>query len=342
MKYNGVLVNHSFSKINVFDEHDPGIRDDCLSYLRIIYKILLENNIGLLQQEIKSEYKSTDFTIELEVQDKNEIQASLKYLIRFECKFIRPMSYKKEMLSKYSKVFSWNDEGVEPQQFVSTMIPNTFIEPQFAGWSSRAKTCCMIAGNKFVSSYTELELYSERIKTIRWFEQNAPTDFDLYGTGWDTIAAKKGLLNRIVRKLNRVLPGYMNKIYFPLYRGPVVRKIDVLSKYRFSICYENIRDCPNYITEKIWDSFFAGCIPIYWGASNIMSHVPANCFIDRRSFSDHNELYKFMRNMTESDYEDYQKRIVELLKSKAAQAFSAQTFADNVVKSIIGDLKGAK
>ncbi len=43
-------------------------------------------------------------------------------------------------------------------------------------------------------------------------------------------------------------------------------KLRYLSKYRFNICPENM-DAKEYVTEKIWDSFEAGCIPIYGGAN---------------------------------------------------------------------------
>lgn len=42
-------------------------------------------------------------------------------------------------------------------------------------------------------------------------------------------------------------------------------KIEYLSNFRFNICPENM-DAKDYVTEKIWDSFEAGCIPIYSGA----------------------------------------------------------------------------
>ena len=67
------------------------------------------------------------------------------------------------------------------------------------------------------------------------------------------------------------------------------RKIDVLKKYRFCICYENIKDVSGYVTEKIFDAFWAGCIPVYLGADNISDHVPKNCFISRRDFGSDEE-----------------------------------------------------
>lgn len=44
-------------------------------------------------------------------------------------------------------------------------------------------------------------------------------------------------------------------------------KINYMSKFKFNLCPEN-SDYPGYVTEKIFDSFKAGCIPIYWGADN--------------------------------------------------------------------------
>ncbi len=45
-----------------------------------------------------------------------------------------------------------------------------------------------------------------------------------------------------------------------------------------------MKNKPGYITEKIWDSFKARSIPIYWGASNIEEYIPINTFIDFRKF----------------------------------------------------------
>lgn len=44
-------------------------------------------------------------------------------------------------------------------------------------------------------------------------------------------------------------------------------KISYLKQFRFNLCPEN-SDSDGYVTEKIFDSFMAGCIPIYWGSNN--------------------------------------------------------------------------
>ncbi|WP_226896450.1 glycosyltransferase family 10 domain-containing protein [Poseidonibacter ostreae] len=59
---------------------------------------------------------------------------------------------------------------------------------------------------------------------------------------------------------------------------------------------------PGYITEKIFDSFFAGCVPVYLGADNITEHIPKECFIDKREFDTYEKLYKYLKNMSDEEY----------------------------------------
>lgn len=46
--------------------------------------------------------------------------------------------------------------------------------------------------------------------------------------------------------------------------GPVTDKFAVASDYRFMVAMENDL-YPGYVTEKLVDSWTAGCIPIWWG-----------------------------------------------------------------------------
>lgn len=51
--------------------------------------------------------------------------------------------------------------------------------------------------------------------------------------------------------------------------GKIVHnKIEWLKDYKFNLCYEN-SSYPGYLTEKIFDAFAAGCIPIYWGDNSL-------------------------------------------------------------------------
>ena len=60
-------------------------------------------------------------------------------------------------------------------------------------------------------------------------------------------------------------------------------KIDTLRRYKFCVAIENSAD-QHYVTEKVYDALVAGCVPIYFGAPNVLEYVPhANAIIDVRA-----------------------------------------------------------
>lgn len=99
-----------------------------------------------------------------------------------------------------------------------------------------------------------------------------------------------------------------------------------------------LKDIPGYITEKIFDSLFAGCIPVYWGAPNITDFVPSNVFIDKRNFKTYDELYKYMKNMPNSEYTTYLENIKKFLNSDKMYLFSAENFSKIIVENILKEI----
>lgn len=86
-----------------------------------------------------------------------------------------------------------------------------------------------------------------------------------------------------------------------VFRGsvPVHRKNLALGITKFSVCFENSRDpywACGWVTEKIYDCLGSGCIPIYWGAPDVTDRIPAELFIDYRSFDSPviPNLYKYL------------------------------------------------
>lgn len=53
--------------------------------------------------------------------------------------------------------------------------------------------------------------------------------------------------------------------------GNVDDKIEWLKSYKFNLCFEN-SSYPGYLTEKLFDAFLAGCVPIYWGDTSLKIH----------------------------------------------------------------------
>ena len=174
--------------------------------------------------------------------------------------------------------------------------------------------------NKF--SRHPRELYSERRAAIRYFERTQPDNFDLFGVRWNQPQ------NLVERWIPWMRPQYSS------YRGVVKNKWDVMPRYRFSLCYENVRDEPGYVTEKIFDSLRCGCVPIYWGAPNIGDYVDKDAFIDRRRFKDHAELGDYLSSIREPEYEKYQQAIrLYLMGPKFAQ-FLPPAYADTIIQTL--------
>jgi hypothetical protein len=108
-----------------------------------------------------------------------------------------------------------------------------------------------------------------------------------------------------------------------------------MQKYKFSVCYENATGITGYITEKIFDSFFAGCVPVYLGAPNVTDYIPAETFIDKRNFKNYGELYRYMKSMTDEEYNKYLGAIKDFVHSGRIYPFSAECFAETLFREIV-------
>ncbi len=250
------------------------------------------------------------------------------YLIILESEIIKPDNFAKENHFYFKKVFTWNDDLVDNIRYFKLNLANKIPSGFRIDINKKDKFCTMIAGNK--KNLDSRELYSERLKAINWFEKNHPNMFDLYGFNWDksklTFPYSKFNKHKLFRKL-------FSKSY-QVYKGKVERKKDTLERYKFSICYENAKDINGYITEKIFDCFFAGVIPVYLGPSNISDIIPKDTFIDMRTFSDYSQLFDFLNDMTMSQYLDYVDSIERFVNGNEIDPFSASNFSSVLVKEL--------
>ncbi|MDN5130741.1 glycosyltransferase family 10 domain-containing protein [Aliarcobacter butzleri] len=256
-----------------------------------------------------------------------------KYLILFESELIKPDNWDLKKHKYFNKIFTWKDDIIDNKKYFKFNFAQEIPNKINKDLSKKKKLCTLIAGNKKVNH--SLELYSKRVEAIRWFEKNYPKDFDFYGMGWDEYTPANKYIRYGFRKLKLSKLFQLLKPNFPSYKGKVDSKKEVLEKYKFAICYENAKDISGYITEKIFDCFFAGCIPIYWGADNIIKHIPKECFIDKRKFDSYEEIYKYIKNMSDVEYIKYLDNIENFLNSEKAYKFSSECFAKTLIGTII-------
>jgi alpha(1,3/1,4) fucosyltransferase len=256
------------------------------------------------------------------------------YLISCESSSVWPSNWKRANHAPFKKVFTWSPEWADGKKYIRMHL--TFKLPEFAPYtpSSADKFCCLIASQKY--SWVSEELYSERVRAIRWFEKHHPDEFDLYGQRWDRFFFKKRLSpsNPILDRVYSKLPWLPRLRSFPSWRGTIPSKRNVLPRYKFSICYENA-SYRGWLTEKMLDAMFAGSVPVYLGDPEVTKLVPKEAFIDKRAFPDYEALYRHLKGMSQTEYEGHRQAMHNFVHGEAIKVFGGRAFVDMIVREII-------
>lgn len=82
-----------------------------------------------------------------------------------------------------------------------------------------------------------------------------------------------------------------------------------------------------------------GCVPVYWGADNVLDYIPEGCFVDRRRFKSTDEVHDFLLSISPQEYEIYHANIVKFLKGDVVKKFNSGYFASTVVELISNEIK---
>lgn len=304
---------------------------------RLLREVLLKQGIELNTPDVNLG-RPVSFDIHLEGWPL-EAQTRPRYLIALENPNINKLNARVDYCAQFELVFAWDLRLHHLNNVVPILIPHPMEWQDFPGPEERPIFSCLINANKAFREMLENDLYVERIQVIRWYEKNAPEHFKLYGLGWDKPPPAYTAGDRLARAMSRLKTRLLGIAPFPSFQGEVPDKSTVLRQARFSYCYENSRDIPNYITEKMLDSLVAGCVPIYWGANNVQEHVPANCFIDRRLFTDTAAVHQHLMVMDKAAYQHYQQNIREFLTSEWARKFSSERVVQTIVERICQDFQ---
>ena len=112
------------------------------------------------------------------------------------------------------------------------------------------------------------------------------------------------LVNRSKRQIISAGRLYNNVGWNISGRSDHIEKIQFLSKFKFTISFEN-RDYLGYTTEKIIHPMFANSIPIYWGNNNVgITDFNPKSFINAKNYSSDEELIDYI-NFLDSNLEEY-------------------------------------
>ncbi len=133
------------------------------------------------------------------------------------------------------------------------------------------------------------DLYGLRFEFVRQF--GTKPGFILRGVGWE-------------QTMNGKCCWYRKPIRYADPPSSCEDKLSVLGECRFALAIENVV-YPGYVTEKIYDVFRSGAVPVYMGAPDIEDFVPADCFVDYRHFASPEALWNCLEGMTEARWERY-------------------------------------
>jgi hypothetical protein len=214
-----------------------------------------------------------------------------------------PFSQRKGLLMCYSNRVSglWaiRQAGLAGLPFFGRML---------AGWE------CSLS---LVTELSRGDLYGERRAIAREAERYMPDFLDVFGAGWNGEQISW-------------CPLYPNRPY-RCWRGKVeISKDELSAEYRFVIAYENFRGRRGYISEKIFDAFQAGSVPVYLGEERIAEFVPREAFVDARNFRTRRELLAYLQSCPEPEWREMRQAGQNFLRSAAFQTFTDEAFAERM------------
>ena len=182
----------------------------------------------------------------------------------------------------FDAVMTWRENVLHNQKIF--YMPPVYFEPilPLKRYAFEQRRKMVLIGSILLKNNIPNSLYHERYKIITWMEKNHPGELDFYGRN------SRNTLNN-----------------FRSYKGYIENKIETLAQYRYCICFENNCGHNGYVSEKIFDCIFAECVPIYLGAPDINRYIPEDCFIDMRKFHDYDELYAFIENIDDKQWNEY-------------------------------------
>jgi hypothetical protein len=278
---------------------------------------------------------------------------TLSAFFAFECPVVEPSLYARlPAVQRYVRRIMCFSDAASLTPFTGTPVRiEPFVWPQCLDgihegvWARTDRGfLTMINANKLPRLY-RAELYTARLKAVEYFQRF--NEIELYGKAWDRAPMRVGkswvpwtfrrLYDALWTAKQHVWPDPLYAAVSAASKGTVASKAETLSRYTFAICFENMI-LPGWITEKIFDCFAAGCVPVYWGAPEVTNRIPAESFIDMRQFEGFPDLRRFLRGLTQLQVTRYRDAARAFLESPGYDPFRPQAFLEHFRRFIRDDV----
>lgn len=198
-------------------------------------------------------------------------------------------------------------EGIEIKKLRKFYWPLPYKDALEPLWSKkeRMRRIVVINGSHNPKSRVR-ELYSKRIEAMVNLARLGVVD--LFGYGWNRWWSAKSMW----------LPYWSNRrTLMSIYQGSCPSKFDILSRYDFCLCFENM-SMDGYITEKLFDCLFVGTIPLYLGAPDVKQFIPEDAYIDCSRYHSWEEMWKDIKDLTDKEIESMREAGRDFLRSETA------------------------
>ena len=257
-------------------------------------------------------------------------------LVRLEPGVIRPQNFRADYLKQMSLVI---DVGRSPLASKSRLNwPQRWTlghleSPKIAS-SERIDRLAIINANKM--SFVKGELY-----TLRRIAAQKSSDIDVWGFDWDmpwfrrATKAFEELLIPLKHGFG-IKPAAINGWFkSPLsFMGTSQDKLSTLASYKYSLVIENSIE---YMSEKLFDSLFAGTFPIYVGPNPVDYGMPD--FLAICAKPDIDSIMKAVEQARKVDLHLWRASVLEWLKSDGVEKawswpFVVQQIIDRIDESL--------
>lgn len=294
-----------------------------------IKKLFKKNNIELNTHDLNFG-KKTCFSIYLD--NIYKVVDKLNYLIVREPSIIHKQNHSKKYFKNYKKIFTYNDDLVDNINIIKYNTQSFDFEKLDIKKSENQSGYTLICSNK--KSNKIGENYSTRYKLIDYMEMNN-FNFSLYGRGWEKVRYSNRYLEAILNRIPSLRPK-LKKL--KNYRGEVSDKRKYCARYLFQFAIENSKIINGYITEKIFDSFFSNCIPLYSGTKSVFNYIPKEAFINIDDFESFDKLFDFTENLDQNEIEKYRLARDKYFQSEKIKLFDVKYNSQILVNNILKDL----
>ena len=328
-----------------FYQRHPPPDDHILRKLEIYGK-----KFNIKFDHLENNYKTSKILISINLYRRNKFQKKFldsnkkKILVITETDAIDPYSYQIKLHKKFDTIFTRKYTFLKKKNKKYKFYNGNALvlkENKKIIRNKKKNFLCIFMKNRYWHHKRSLSYL--RYNIIEWFNKKYPNDLDLYGYDWDKnfiYIHKFFKKNKIFRNIFlKILSMSLIKNFFSkkleVYKGAVKDKINTLSQYKFEICIENsILHGNGSTNERIFHSLLSGTVPIFVGHKKKFNFIPSNCYIDFWKFKNMEDLYDYIKNMSESDYKKYLKNAERYVKSKEFFKNTVDFNALNIINEI--------